>query len=171
MASQKHNQLYSYLVSEGFEIIPCRHLTKLGYGFIKFLNVTACIRHVWEHCGLYTANLPVIWTAVEKLSFLKHPGKANTKQQISTMCHFSLKLAALCIFRKVIFPSSSILTKWWWQTNNEPISSEGNTGNNFIFFFPKEQRPNEEMTKTTENHIYQCQYWTKVCLVFRNRYY
>lgn len=44
------------------------------------------------------------------------------------------------------------------SANNEPISSEGKADHNFYCFFPKEQRPNEEITKTTENRIYQCQY-------------
>lgn len=84
--------------------------------------------HIQQICQLYQQRL-------KKLSFPKDPGNANTEQQISTVCHFSSKLAALRIFRKVIFPSSSILTKWWWQTNNEPISSEGKADNNFNCFF------------------------------------
>lgn len=83
--------------------------------------------HIQQICQLYEQCL-------KKLSFLKDPENTNTEQQISTVCNFSSKLAALCIFREVIFPSSSILTKWWWQTNNEPTSSERKAGNNFNCF-------------------------------------
>lgn len=68
----------------------------------KFDNIVVPIQQIYQ---LYEQWL-------KKLSFLKDPRKANTEQQISTVCHFSWKLAALCIFREVIFPSSSILTKW-----------------------------------------------------------